>query len=172
MTHPVKERDLQKTCKALCNEVYIPGNGGLNREELVTKIETRMVNAAWVLRRLPDKEKGFQYMKGMLWPESLPEPGTYPALDMSSFEARRRVRITAKEIDEMQPAFDMLLLLPDLTDRQLVFWACWHQEGEAQAKLPWAKVRRSLGSNMSRWTMKRRYDGALKWLAALIALQF
>ncbi len=171
MTHPIKERDFQKTCRHIQSEASALSSRGVTKEELTPRVEARLVNAAWVLRRLPDKEKGFLHMRTMLWPESVAEPGMYPVLDMSSFEARRRVRISAAEIDNMQPALDLLQLLPDITDRQLLFWVCWHQEGEVQARVPWAKVRRSMGGNLSRWTLKRRYEGALLWLAALIALQ-
>lgn len=171
MTHPIKERDFQKTCRHIQDEVSSFSAVKITKEVLMPRVEARLVNAAWVLRRLPDKEKGFLHMRTMLWPESLAEPGAYPVLDMSNFEARRRVRISAAEIDNMQPALDLLQLLPDVTDRQLLFWACWHQEGEVQARVPWVKVRRSMGANLSRWTLKRRYEGALLWLAALIALQ-
>jgi hypothetical protein len=71
----------------------------------------------------------------------------------------------------MQPALDLLQLLPDPADRKLLFWASWHQDGEVQVKLPWAKVRRSLDSGQSRWTMKRRYDNGLRWLASIILAQ-
>ncbi|MEX0299658.1 MAG: hypothetical protein AB3N28_11360 [Kordiimonas sp.] len=171
MTHMIRERDYQATCKEIVDEVTTVGVSTASKEELMPKVEERLVNAAWVLRRLPDREKGFLNMRTMLWPESLAEPGTYPVLDMSSFEARRRVRISPQEIDNMQPALDLLQLLPDTVDRQLLFWACWHQEGEVQARVPWVKVRRSMGTTMSRWTLKRRYVDALLWLAALIALQ-
>ena len=71
----------------------------------------------------------------------------------------------------MQPALDLLTLLPDILDRQILFWTAWHQDGEVQARVPWAKVRRSLGVSASRWTLKRRYEAGLQWLGALVALQ-
>lgn len=171
MTHLVKERDYQKTCQQLLTAGEGAAQGPVGKADLMMKVETRLVSAAWVLRRLPDRESGFRHMRTMLWPESVAEAGTYPALDVSSFEARRRLQISAKEIDEMQPALDLLQLLPDVADRRLLFWACWHQDGEIQARLPWAKVRRSMGVSLSRWTMKRRYESSLRWLAALIVLQ-
>ena len=172
MTYPVKERDFQKISKELRDEksVLCPKEGN-STDALVPRVEARLVNATWVLRRLPDKEKGFQQMRGMLWPETMEEPGQYAAASMSVFEAKRRLRISAVEIDAMQPALDLLLLLPDVSDRQLIFWAAWHQEGDVQARVPWARVRRSMGSSLSRWTMKRHYEGALRWLASLIAMQ-
>ncbi len=176
----MQERDLRKTARSLQEAAGKPastvaqGPKPVKAEPeaaLAALIETRMVNAAWVLRRLPDREKGFLRMRGALWPETLAEPGTYPRAAMSAFEARRRVRISAAEIDQMQPTLDLLLLLPDITDRQIVFWAAWHQEGETGNRISWVKVRRSLGLTLSRWTLKRRYEASLMWLAALVALQ-
>lgn len=171
MMHMIKERDFQKTCSHINGEVTACTSEPVTKEDLAPKVEARLVNAAWVLRRMPDKENGFRRMRTMLWPEAAAEPGTYTALDMSSFEAKRRMQISAVEVDNMQPALDLLQLLPDVADRRLLFWACWHQDGEVQARIPWAKVRCSMGVTLSRWTMKRRYEGALLWLAALIALQ-
>lgn len=141
------------------------------REDIATRLEMRFVSASWTLRRLPDREAGFLRMRGALWPEAASEPGTYARESLTSFQARRRVRITAVEIDQMQPTLDLLLLLPEIEDRQLLFWAAWHQDGECSTRIPWAKVRRSLDVSWSRWTLKRRYNGALNWLAGLVEIQ-
>jgi hypothetical protein len=135
------------------------------------RIERRLVTATWTLRRLPDRERSFLRMGTMLWPESVSAPGTYARQDMSALQARRNMRIDPADIDAMQPTLDLLLLLPDVLDRQILFWAAWHQDGEPQAKLPWAKIRRSLGVDLSRWSLKRRNDGGLAWLARLVLLQ-
>lgn len=164
------ERSLQKTATSMIEAVGTPSSDN-KQQALIPLIEKRMVNATWVLRRLPDKERGFLRMKGALWPETASDASSYPRDSMSVFEARRRVRISAQEIDHMQPSLDLLLLLPDLTDRHIVFWTAWHQDGEVQTRVPWIKVRRSMGVGLSRWTLKRRYEAALQWLSALIALQ-
>jgi len=164
------ERSLQKTAASMIEAVDALTSDN-KQQALIHVIEKRMVSATWVLRRLPDKERGFLRMKGALWPETTSDASSYPRDSMSVFEARRRVRISAQEIDHMQPSLDLLLLLPDLTDRHIVFWTAWHQDGEVQTRIPWAKVRRSMGVNLSRWTLKRRYEAALQWLSALVALQ-
>lgn len=135
------------------------------------QVETRLVNATWTLRRLPDRERGFMRMRTMMWPDAANDSGGYAPPAMTSLQARRNARIDPKDIDQMQPSLDLLALLPDLTDRQIVFWAAWHQDGERSAKIPWAKVRRSMGSDLSRWTLKRRFEAGLDWLARLICLQ-
>ncbi len=168
------ERNLKQTCIAINEEERNDGNIA-SKEAVIDRLELKMVRAAWTLRRMPDRESSFLKMRGALWPDTQCEPGAYPSEILSNFEARRRLRISAKEIDEMQPMLDLLLLLPDLTDRQIVFWTAWHQDGERQARIPWVKIRRSLlaGENkgLSRWTLKRRYAAALDWLAALVLLQ-
>jgi len=182
----IKERDLKKTAVELCEESQKrrrlvdqtgPNYYGQNqrfdseKESLAPLVEERLVGATWTLRRMPDKERGFMHMRGTLWPDMLPEPGNYPAQDIGNLAARRRVRISPKEVDQMQPALDLLTLLPDILDRQILFWTAWHQDGEVQTRIPWAKVRLSLGVNTSRWTLKRRYEAGLLWLGALVALQ-
>lgn len=138
---------------------------------LMEKVETRLVEATWTLRRLPDRERGFLTMRGMIWPDAPTHAGDYGPQPMSAMQARRAARIDPKEIDRMQPALDLLQLLPDIGDRQLLFWAAWHQDGQKQAKLPWVKVRRCLQTDQSRWTLKRRYGNGLKWLASIILAQ-
>lgn len=139
--------------------------------QLVQRVEERLVAATWTLRRTPDRERGFLHMRTMMWPDTAAEAGTYAPPAMTALQARRNVRLSPQEIDQMQPALDLLQLLPDPADRKLVFWACWHQDGEVQVKVPWAKVRRSMDSAQSRWTMKRRYANSLRWLASIILAQ-
>ncbi|NVJ97094.1 MAG: hypothetical protein HWE25_03020 [Alphaproteobacteria bacterium] len=172
----LQERGLKDAALSLLDEARCRAAGGgkagcLERTDVLPLLEDRLVSAAWTLRRLPDREARFLKARGSWWPEMQAEAGAYANEGMTSFTARHRVRITAQEIDVMQPSLDMLLLLPDREDRQLLFWAAWHQNGERLARIPWAKVRRSLGGNLSRWTLKRRYEAGLEWLAGLVLLQ-
>jgi hypothetical protein len=155
------DRNIQKTCDEICaSEDTV--------EALVARIENRLINAAWTLRRMPDREAGFLYARQVIWPEYKKSDASAATL---KFKNDVRVRPTPQEIDQMQPALDLLLLLPHVEDRKLLFWAAWHQNGEKQARIPWAKVRRSLSSDQSRWTLKRHYNDNLGWLANIIALQ-
>lgn len=161
--------------EARCRRAGAAQAGPLEKADFVPGLEARIISAAWTLRRLPDREAGFLRLRGALWPETAAGPGTYAAEGLTTVAARRRVRITGAEIDNMQPSLDLLRLLPDAQDRRLLFWAAWHQDGEKSMRIPWAKVRRSLWGNqagsLSRWTLKRRYAESLDWLAALIMLQ-
>lgn len=174
------ERNLNKTAREILGERPLKGQRAPERESdaaedkranVKDKIERRLVTATWTLRRIPDRERGFMRMRTMMWPDAPANTGGYAPAPMTSIQARRNARIDPKEIDEMQPSLDLLQLLPDLMDRQIVFWATWHQDGELSAKIPWAKVRRSMGSDLSRWTLKRRYENGLEWLARLVCLQ-
>ncbi|NVJ69675.1 MAG: hypothetical protein HWE08_04935 [Alphaproteobacteria bacterium] len=173
---PAQNRDMLKAvleiyAEAVCTLAGRGANSPPEVEDIIPRLENWMITACWTLRRLPDREAGFLRLRGALWPETAPEAGTYAGTSVTSFQARRRVRISAEEIDRMQPTLDLLLLLPDVADRRLLFWAAWHQEGEVLARIPWAKVRRSLDLSASRWTLKRQYQGALEWLARLVLLQ-
>ncbi|SDE12463.1 hypothetical protein [Kordiimonas lacus] len=178
--HPIKRAMTQRSLRSTALEIFeeascaCAGGGRMaapTREDIAPRLEMRFVSACWTLRRLPDREAGYLRMRGALWPETAAEPGTYARDSLTSFQARRQVRISALEIDQMQPTLDLLLLLPEIEDRQLLFWAAWHQDGECSTRIPWAKVRRSLDVSWSRWTLKRRYDGALLWLAGLVEMQ-
>jgi len=140
-------------------------------ELLARRVEARLVAATWTLRRMPDREKNFLHIRTMMWPDTVADASSYAPQDMTALQARRNVRLSPQEIDQMQPALDLLQLLPDPADRKLLFWASWHQDGEVQVKLPWAKVRRSMDCGQSRWTMKRRYDNGFRWLASIILAQ-
>lgn len=170
------ERDLRKTAteiraEGVARQDRLDRDALLTKEDLAVIVEARLVSAAWTLRRMPDKERGFLRLRSAVWPDMAPDAARYPAAPMSHFNARRRMRISPQEIDQMQPALDLLTLLPDVLDRQILFWTAWHQDGEVQTRIPWAKVRRSLDVTASRWTLKRRYQARLEWLAALILLQ-
>jgi len=131
-------------------------------------LEAQIVDAVWTLRRLPDKEAGLLYCRGILWPEFARDYGQDIDYTMNTVLARKRVQPTPRQIDAMQPTLDLLRFIPDQLDRQIVFWGAWHQDGERQTRLPWAKVRRSVGADVSRWTLKRRYAGGLDWLSRVL----
>lgn len=164
------ERNLKKTASVI-KETALSARVGDSEAALVHEIERRLVSATWTLRRLPDKERGFLRLRTSVWPEGAPEAGDYPGEDLNYLASRKRCRISALEIDAMQPALDLLTLLPDVQDRKILFWGAWHQNGETQSRIPWVKVRRSMDVTSSRWTLKRRYAAGLKWLAALVELQ-
>lgn len=182
---PRLERDVVATARDICEQAQkqtahqkinqktgtIDQTSEDEQARVRDRIEHRLVSAAWTLRRLPDRERGFLTMRTMLWPDTASAPGTYARSGMTALQARRSMRIEPADIDAMQPTLDLLLLLPDVLDRQILFWAAWHQDGEPQAKLPWAKIRRSLGVDLSRWSLKRRNDAGLAWLARLVLLQ-
>lgn len=140
-------------------------------EQVSQRVESRLVAATWTLRRLPDKERSFIKAKSVLWPEFRLNGQTDYVETLTSFQVRMQCRLTAKEIDQMQPDLDLLQLLPDMDDRKLVFWASWHQDGEVSQRIPWAKVRRSMGIDLSRWTLKRRYANSIEWLSQIIIMQ-
>jgi len=125
-------------------------------------VEIALVEATWTLRRLPDPERAVLYRSNTYWPEyGYDYPGAGDPNGLYKNEPSKFSRPTATEIDDMQPALDLLHRLPDLDDRRLVFWAAWHQCGEPGGRVPWARVRRALKVDLSRWTLKRRYVEAL-----------
>ena len=142
-------------------------------DAITANVETRLVSAAWALRRMPDKEAG--------WLASVSATPTPPAdpEEADYFKTRLSARISAKAVDDMQPALDLLLMLPDTRDRQLLFWASWHQAGELLTRIPWGPVRVSMvrHSPLNNYTarssksLKRYYDNSLEFLAHCIANQ-
>lgn len=179
MTRRSVEHTLTKTCRNLAAETseraLIMPQTDMDHHDLTDRVrdrvEERLINAAWTLRRMPDREAGFLYARQSIWPETVMSKYTSMPAKLSNLQTRKKIRPNPSEIDEMQPALDLLLLLPDVADRKLLFWAAWHQNGEKQTRIPWAKVRASTQTTASRWTLKRKYDDGLKWLASIIALQ-
>lgn len=137
------------------------------REAIRAEVERRLVEATWTLRRLPDRESGYIYNSGVFWPDMRKERSDYLE-PVSSVGLRKKSPPTAAEVSRMQPALDLMLLLPCKDDRRLVFFAAYHQDGEPSVRISWSKVRRSLDVNASRWTLKRNYDSALMFLAGCI----
>ncbi|PCI60034.1 MAG: hypothetical protein COB37_10385 [Kordiimonadales bacterium] len=62
----------------------------------------------------------------------------------------------------MQPALDLLQLLPYKEDMMICYWGAYDQDGEKQSKIRWSRVIEAHDLDMSRWTLKRHYDGALE----------
>ncbi|WP_374764278.1 hypothetical protein [Yunchengibacter salinarum] len=149
-------------------------------EERARVIESALITAVWTLRRLPDRDRAFLFARQVMWPEigagetGAEAGGRAPVGSVIPLAPQgkrgvygRQARPDAKQIDAMQPALDLLALVPDQDDRQILFWAAWHQNGAPQSRIPWARVAQSVGLDLSRWTYKRRYGQGLDWLARL-----
>ncbi|WP_308908955.1 hypothetical protein [Pseudokordiimonas caeni] len=139
-------------------------------------VEERMIDAVWTLRRMPDREAGLLYSRQILWPDMKVDRNTAVPAALGRVATAKRIPAEPRSIDLMQPVLDLLRLLPDVEDRRIIFWGAWHQDGMRQERMPWAKVRRSLTGHLggerarglSRWTLKRRYDDSLGWIACLL----
>ncbi len=142
-------------------------------EHMKRQVELDMVQAAWTLRRLPDREQAIMMKASAAkWPEMQKDRQQDYSADESVFETRLRARLTSAEIDHMQPTLDVLLKLPDLADRALLFWVAWHQQGETYERLPWGRVRGTLAAAgfgkyaaAHRTTLRRNYDAAVGLIA-------
>ena len=143
-----------------------------------SQVEAFLVEATWTLRRLPDKERAWLYGSTVMWPATM--PGGFEGYGRgveSSLMQRRRSSPMPKEIDRYQGVLDWLQWLPDVTDRRVIFWACWHLAGIARSKdsdaLPWGRVRASMGiqsgaRGYSRWALKRRHASSLLFIAKIL----
>jgi len=157
-----------------CSDFAAESGHAPSVDVLRANIEMRLVRAAWTLRRMPDREKGW-LLGGNAWPEIRKERPTDYKEDVSVFEVRLKGRLTKVEVDDMEPTLDMLLLLPDVQDRQLLFWASWAQEGELLPRIPWKRVKEMMKDSryagLSRTTLWRYHQRALDWLAAVAAMK-
>lgn len=151
------------------------------------RVQDSLVQAMWTLRRIPDPEMAWLYGADRAkWPdarkdyhgESNPpapkgaklQPTKGKELDYAT-QALLKQMPTAAEIDAMQPALDMLQLLPDIGDKKLVSAVAWHFDGEAGNYIYWDAVRPWLKGRLvtaHQRTLKRHYDRALDWLAQLV----
>jgi len=142
------------------------------------QVEAHLVEAAWTMRRLPDKERAWLYGSTVMWPAFRSTASdAFGGPSMSALQQSLRTRPTPKQIDGYQPILDWLQMLPDTTDRRVIFWAAWHLNGLSRASerepLPWGKVRQSLGvtngeRGYSRWSLKRRHSSGLQLIAGVL----
>jgi len=160
---------LNDACRDFSQEM----TGEQSLDFAISVVETRLVRAAWTLRRMPDRETGWLANKTQ-WPDTAKSPEeAYGYEDISAFEVRLKARLSSREVDDMQPALDMLDVLPDIRDKQLLFWVAWHQEGELLERIPWTAIKRSLAewapsnsyAGLSRWTLKNYYSSGIEFLA-------
>ncbi|MBL4791324.1 MAG: hypothetical protein JKY60_20530 [Kordiimonadaceae bacterium] len=157
-----KHTSFERAASALAEILGVnkPSDAATKIANVSLNVEARLVLAAWTLRKSKSKNLKPADAKAA-WPEIARERGRDYPESQTPFAARLSVRSSKAAVDDEQPALDMMLLIDDIPTRHLVFWAVWHQDGEV-GPIPWEKVRGSLGVNMSRWTFKRRYDGALQ----------
>ena len=125
------------------------------------QLEIRLIRAVWALRKMPDKERAFMSVGAAAWPEMQSEPGTYPNADETALVARLRLRTSPEDIDDMQPALDLLQLATNREDMMICYWGAYDQDGEKQSRIRWSKVIEVHDLDMSRWTLKRHYDDTL-----------
>lgn len=154
-----------------------------------SRLETALCQAFWTLRRLPDRELGWIYGSDRAkWPEVRkdyhrdhnPPPPKGATLqptngrDMDyATQVLVKIRPTAAEISAMQPALDMLQLLPDNADKKLVSAVLWHWQGEPGGYIYWAEIRPWLRGRLvtaHRRTLMRHYERSLDWLAQLVLI--
>lgn len=135
------------------------------------RIEQQLCAAQWTLRRLTDKEMGWLYGADRAhWPAVRADYHSATD-DITVLKARLATPPKPHEIDAMQPALDMLQLLPHISDRKLVSAVAWHFDGELGSKIYWDEVRPWLKGRLARShprTLKRHYDRSVDWLAALV----
>ena len=134
-------------------------------DALLAQTESNIIEAVWTLRRLPDPDS--RWLKGYKspWPHMAEDRHTAHPIPVSPLRMSLGVRPSRREIDDCQDGLDLLLRLPDIVDRKLMYWAAYHQNGERGRRIPWHLVRRALRVTWSRWTLRRRYRNALKWIA-------
>ena len=151
------------------------------------KVQDALCLAMWTLRRMPDREMGWLYGSDRAkWPEVRKDyhGDTNPAVPKGTklqptkgreidyaTQVLLKSRPTAAEITAMQPALDMLQLLPDIADKKLLSAVAWHWDGEVGGSIYWDAVRPWLKGRLATAhsrTLKRHYDRSLDWLAVLV----
>ncbi len=99
-------------------------------------VEAYMIEAAWTLRRLPDREMGLQWVRSA-WVAAAPESDLaygYESQIKSAFEVAVNIPPASHHIDRMQTILDWLRYIPHYRDRKLVFCAALSRSGEMR---PW-----------------------------------
>lgn len=161
----------------LCGSVKmnrIGDKGCLNHTTWTAEmVEAKLVSAAWTLRKIPDKDDGFFCVKTVVWPAY--KISYNPFYKLSKSHAQGRVGMpTPREIDLYMDILAWLEMLPDLNDRQIVFWAVWHLNGVARQsfseRMPWKKIGASLYPlSLSRVQLWRRHKAGLTLISQVLS---
>lgn len=91
-----------------------------------------MIEAAWTLRRMPDREMGLQWVRSA-WVAITPESDLacgHESQIKSAFEVAVNIPPANHHIDRMQTILDWLRYIPHYRDRKLVFCAALSRNGE------------------------------------------
>ena len=133
-------------------------------------VEARLVEAIWVLKRLPDHEAVFVYghrRNGILYVHDRAERFANAAAAEGGWapERTREPVPSGRAIDRMPGTLDWLRLLPR-DEAAIVFAACSSKHGDPAANISWRKVRAFSGLNVTRQRLAQIYEAALRTIAA------
>lgn len=133
-------------------------------------IEARLVEAIWVLKRLPDHEAVYVYghrRNGMAYVHDPAERFANAVANEGRWEPERtREPVpSGRAIDRMQGTLDWLRLLPR-DEAAIVFAACSSKHGDPAANVSWRKVRAFCGLNVTRQRLAQIYEAGLRTIAA------
>lgn len=146
-----------------------PDRGSVRRA--MTAVETRIVEALWVLARLPGGQRGgscgLAYIQettdrfanavanGGKWEEIVPRP-SLPS---------------ARAIDAMDEPMEWLTWLPR-EDSKLISVAAGTKRGDVERNVSWGRVRAALPQTQTQTvrTLQRRYDSGIRTIAGRLTI--
>lgn len=135
-------------------------------------IEYRLARAYLTLVRLPDSE--WAWLKNSdraCWPSYWSGYHDGDDIERTAFETLMKTSPSRQDISDMQPALDLLQLLPDPADRKLVAAVATWFLGEPTDRIYWEPVKARLEGRLavaSKWTLKRRYNSAMDTLTICV----
>ncbi len=137
------------------------------------EVKARIVAAVWTLDRLQHPDSRWLGSSVTSWPDHIRDyAGNGDPLKRYENDPPR-IRPSGYEIDEMQPALDLMQLLPQIDDRHLVHYGSLYQYGQVAPRIPWGKVRTSLEKEkpknryirLERTTLWRHYNSSAEFIA-------
>jgi hypothetical protein len=131
-----------------------------------TDVEERLVEAWGFLRRLPDRERGWQTIRAN-WPDTLRHTwfGDYPSSDAESAPCAPGLRTA--EVARMEEALAWVAWVPERDRRLLGLVLSALDRGEAQA--PWIDLAHVIGAGATPDALRMRYGRAVSRIAAMLA---
>ena len=130
-------------------------------EWTASQVQAFLIEAAWVLKKMPDSERAAVAARGNTWPFDFNQ-------EHASDSDRTRARPTPKQIDRYLPILDWLRLVKSGFDRELVFRVADWFDGEAPGqneRIRWSYLIEKHRYTYSRYTLARRYNHALHVIA-------
>jgi len=127
----------------------------------VETCETRLIEAAWTLRCLPDPDRKYRNGTRCNLPESVRE-----AQISFGYDKPKDFKVPSPaEISRYEETLDWLRIIPPVREQKFMFWAFESQRGKGKFRIQWVIPRNKSGIGGSNYHCKQLYRSWVQTMA-------